>query len=109
MELLNQGEEESPEKIKGNFTPHKLEVKITKVFDKQIKFFIIQNKKLVAPKSLTAIDEQSFENLQDKDILHKAALLLRKSVLQAEKKKLPQLITVEDLKEGEICRYLKTY
>ncbi|GFU98407.1 transposable element Tc1 transposase [Trichonephila clavipes] len=34
----------------------------------------------------TAIDEQSFENLQDKDILHKAALLLRKSVLQAEKK-----------------------
>ncbi|GFW16545.1 hypothetical protein TNCV_2351691 [Trichonephila clavipes] len=102
MELLNQGEEDRPEKIKGNFTPHKLEIKITKVFDKQIKFFIIQNKKLVAPKSLTAIDEQSFEKLQDKDILHKAALLLRKSVLQAEKNKLRQLITVEDLKEGEM-------
>lgn len=102
MELLNESEEGNSGKIKGSFTPHNLEIKITKAFDKQIQFFIIQNKKLVAPKNLISIDEQSFEHLKDEDILHKAALLLRKSILQIERKMLPQLITAQHLTEGEV-------
>ncbi|CAH0730456.1 unnamed protein product, partial [Brenthis ino] len=86
MEILNESEEGNSTKNKGSFTPHNLEIKIIKAFDKQIKFFIIQNKKLVAPKNLISIDDQSFEYLKDEDILHKAALLLRKSILQTEKK-----------------------
>lgn len=45
MEILNESEEENSTKIKGSFTPHNLEIKIIKAFNKQIKFFIIQNKK----------------------------------------------------------------
>lgn len=79
-----------------NFTPHNLEPKLIKLFDKEIKFFIIENKKLVAPKHLISVDEQSYENLKNEDMLHKSALLLRKSILQIGKKKL-QHIKVQNL------------
>ncbi|CAG4952511.1 unnamed protein product [Parnassius apollo] len=58
---------------------------------------------LTAPMEETmAIDEKSFENLKDDDILLKAALLLIKSVLKAEKKKLPDNVTAKNLEEREI-------
>ncbi|CAH1110603.1 unnamed protein product [Psylliodes chrysocephalus] len=101
MELFKE-KEQNEEEIIGNFTPHNLETKLVKAFDKEVKFLIIQNKKLLAPKHLTTIDDQSFENLKDADILNKAALSLRKSILQAEKKKLPNDICVRDLQEGEV-------
>lgn len=64
---------------------------------------MIHNKKLLSPEHLTVINDQSFEKLKDEDILNKAALLLRKSVLQeAGKKKLPNDISVRDLQEGEV-------
>lgn len=101
MELFEESQIHS-EEIIGNFTPNNLENKIVKAFDKKIKFLIIQNKKILAPKHVTDIDDQSFENLKDENILHKAALLLRKSVLQVEKKNLPSNISVCDLQEGEV-------
>lgn len=61
----------------------------------------MQNKKLLAPKHLEIIDEQLYEHLKDEDVLHKAALLLRKSILKIEKKKLPQDVTATHLLEGE--------
>lgn len=42
------------------------------------------------------------EILKDEDILNKAALILRKSVLQVEKKNLPNNLSVQDLKAGEV-------
>lgn len=51
---------------------------------------------------MTAIDDAPFENLKDKDILQKAALLLRKSIMKIEKKKLPKNISTQYLKEGEV-------
>ena len=39
MDLLEESAAENCEEIPGNFTPHNLEVKIMKVFSKDIKFF----------------------------------------------------------------------
>lgn len=66
-----------------------------------INFVSVKNKKLLTPKNVTNIDDQSFETLKDEDILNTAALLLRKSVLRIKTNKLPQNVTVENLKKGE--------
>ncbi|GBP91551.1 hypothetical protein EVAR_66777_1 [Eumeta japonica] len=58
-----------------------------------------KNKKLIAPKHVSVIDEEFLNNLKDEDILNRAALILRKSVLQMEKKKLPNNLSVQDLKK----------
>lgn len=79
MDLFKESAAENSEEISGNFTPHNLENKIMKVFSKDIKFFSIRNKKILASKHITSIDDQSFENLKDENILNTAALLLRKS------------------------------
>lgn len=101
IELFKE-KEQNAEEMMGNFQPHNLETKIVKAFDKEVKFLIILNKKLLAPKHITSIDDQSFEHSKDEDILHKAALLLRKSILQVEKKNLPNDISVRDIQEGEV-------
>lgn len=86
----------------GNFTPQNLESKISKEFKKGIKFLIRQNKKLLVPKHVTAIDENLLETLKDEHTVNKAALILRKSVLQVQKKKLPSNLPVRELTEGEV-------
>lgn len=101
MELLNDEFENSKEAM-GNYAVHNLEDKIKKVFPKKIKFLMCHNKKLIAPKHVSVIDEELLNNLKDQDILNKAALILRKSVLQMEKKKLPSNLSVQDLKNGEV-------
>lgn len=101
IELFRE-EVENCEEVMGNFTPQNLESKINKEFKKEIKFFTCQNKKVVASKYITAIDESLLEILKDEDILNKAALILRKSVLEVEKKKLPNNVTVRELTEGEV-------
>lgn len=56
-------------------------------FDKEINFFLLQTKNFLAPKHVKSKDEQSYESLKYVDILHKAALLLKKkTALQIEKK-----------------------
>ncbi|CAH0721911.1 unnamed protein product, partial [Brenthis ino] len=101
LEFLEKNEEDT-EKVSSHFTPQHLEDKIVNSFSKEVKIFFIHNKKLLAPKYLKSIDDQSFESLQDEDILQKAALLLRKLVKQIPIKKLPENITVQNLKEGEV-------
>lgn len=81
-----------------NSASHNLENKINKVFMKKIKFLMCQNKKLLALKHVTVI----VEKLKDEDILNKAALILRKLVLQAKKTKLPSNLSVQNLKNGEV-------
>ncbi|KAK0179363.1 hypothetical protein PV327_005121 [Microctonus hyperodae] len=78
VELFNE-ELQNFEEVMGNFTPQNLENKINKEFKKEIKFLTCQNKKVVAPIHITAIDENLLETLRDEDILNKAALILRKS------------------------------
>lgn len=85
-QVLFNDEVENSKEVMGNFTPHNLETKINKVFMKEIKFIMCQNKKILAPKHVSVIDEELLNNLKGQDILNKAALILRKSVLQAEKK-----------------------
>ena len=98
MELFNEEFENSKE-VMGNYTTHNLEDKIKIVFTKEIKFLMCHNKKVLAPKHVSVIDEELLNNLKDQDILNKAALILRKSVLQIEKKKLPSCLSVQDLKK----------
>ncbi|KAK9872028.1 hypothetical protein WA026_015277 [Henosepilachna vigintioctopunctata] len=93
---------EDNEKVSSHFTPQHLEDKIIDSFSKEVKFFFIHNEKLLAPKYLISIDDQSFESLQDEDILQKAAFLLRKLVKHIPLKKLPENITLQNLKEGEV-------
>lgn len=85
------------------FTAHHLEEKILKKFSKDIKFFTIRNKKIIAPNYLQAIDDTIIENLQTENTLQKAALILRKLILQIEKNKLPtKNLTTEHLMSGEV-------
>ena len=98
MELFTEEFENSKE-VMGNYTTHNLEDKIKKVFTKEIKFLPCHNKKVLAPKHVSVIDEELLNNLKDQDIHNKAALILRKSVLQIEKKKLPSCLSVQDLKK----------
>ncbi|KAK9873497.1 hypothetical protein WA026_022909 [Henosepilachna vigintioctopunctata] len=72
------------------------------VFLKEIKFLMYQNKKLLVPEHNSVIDEDLSENLKTQEILNKAALVLKKSVLQAEKKKLPNKLSVQDLMNVEV-------
>lgn len=100
IQLLEKDEDTT--KVTGNFTPQHLEDKIVKSFKKEINCFFIHNKKLIAPKHLTTIDDESFEILKNQDILQKAALLLRQSVKEVQVNKLPTNVTVQNLKEGEV-------
>lgn len=61
--------------------------KITTIFCKIIIFFIICNKKTLVSNYIKAIGDTLLENLHSKNIFQKAALVLRKSILQTEKKK----------------------
>ncbi|GFR07011.1 hypothetical protein TNCT_628861 [Trichonephila clavata] len=95
--------EENSVEINSIFTAHHLEEKILKTFSKNIKFFTIRNKKLIAPNYLQAIDDTIFENLLTENTLQKAALILRKLILQMEKNKLPiKNITAQHLMSGEV-------
>lgn len=51
---------------------------------------------------MTVIDNTSFENLNDEDILQRAALHLRKSIMQIEMEILPKNISTQYFKEGEV-------
>lgn len=64
---------------------------------KNTKFIKHNNEKLLVPKHVTVVDEEFVQNLKDQDLLDKAALLLRKSVLQAETNKLPNNLTAQDM------------
>lgn len=101
MDLIEESTPDNAEKMSGNFTPQNLELKIMKAFSKEINFFSIGNKKILAPKHIISIDDDLFKYLKDEDILNSAALLLRKSVLNIKIDKLPRKITVEQLKKGE--------
>lgn len=95
--------------IMGNFTPQNLESKITKTFSKEIKFMMCQNKKLLAPKNISVIDEELLEIIKDQDIINKAALILRISVLKVDKKKLPNNLSVERTLKMVKFQCQKTY
>ena len=60
IELFNE-ELGNCEEVAGNFTPHNLEDKINKVFTKDVKFLMCQNKKLLVPKHVSVIDEKLLE------------------------------------------------
>lgn len=101
--------EENSVEMNSTFTAHHLEEKIMKVFSKDIKFFIVNNKKVSAPKYLQAVDDTIFENLQTENILQKAALLLRKSILKIEKKNCLSRIFQQNIQCQEKYRYHNNY
>lgn len=103
IDLLQNRLKENSMDMTGIFTAHHLEEKILKIFSKDIKFFNIRNKKIIAPKYLQAIDDSILDNLQTENILRKSALILRKLILQIEKNKIPtKKITSEHLISGEV-------
>lgn len=101
VDLLEKVSVEHSDKIDVTFTPQHLEDKIIKILSQQIKFFTTHNKKVIAPNHLRAIDDEVFENLKDEDILQRAALLLRNSILEIKKKPLPDIISTQHLIDGE--------
>lgn len=86
MELIEENDEENSRQIKANFSPYNLELKIIKLFNNGIKFFITKNKKLLAPNFFMSIDEQSIMKIC-KMTDYTVSLLLTKSVLQVDKEK----------------------
>ena len=103
MESLDKILQDNSVEIDMSFTVQHLEVKIMKVFSNDIQLFTIRKKKILAPKYLEAIGDTVLENLQSENILQKSALILRKLVLQIEKRKLPSNnITAQHLMSGEV-------
>lgn len=86
IDLLKKIFQENSVEIDPTFTAHHLEEKLTKIFSKDIKFFTVRNKKIIAPKYLQAVDKTLLENLQTENILQKSPLILRKLVLGIIKK-----------------------
>ncbi|CAG5073423.1 Protein of unknown function [Cotesia congregata] len=80
---------------KANF-----ESKIKKHYEGQLKFSIFPNKKIVGPID-RVIDENLYSLLEEKSILHSAALILRQKIFEIEKQALPEEIKTEDLLKGE--------
>ncbi|KAK0076989.1 hypothetical protein PV326_010377, partial [Microctonus aethiopoides] len=80
---------------KANF-----ESKLKKHYEGQLKFSIFHNKKIVGPID-REIDENIYSLLEEKSILHNAALILRGKILDIDQKTLPEKITTSDLLKGE--------
>lgn len=84
------------------FTSQHLEQKILTTFNKKIKIIIMRNKKIVTSKrDNVALDEIEFQNIQNSDILQRAALLLRQDIMKIETNKFPEKLSEQHLINGE--------
>lgn len=83
-------------------TSHYLEEKISIKFTDQIHILQSNNKKVLAPKGITTIDDSLLTHLEDMDILQAAASILRNEIMTINKSKLPDsLNSSKQLIEGE--------
>lgn len=67
---------------------------------KMTKIMSMHNKRIFMPKN-RAIDDSLFSLLKETDILQKAALILRRKILNIKKKQLPENLKTTDLLTGE--------
>lgn len=77
-----------------------LESKIKKRYEGQLKFSIFHNKKIVGPINREIV-ENLYSLLEEKSILHSAALILRQKIFDIERQALPEEIKTADLLKGE--------
>lgn len=82
------------------FTKH-IASRLENFFKKEIKIITVNDRSIVAPrgKTITLVEEQK---INDEDLLNRAALLLRKKILQSPPTKLEGKIYSQDLLKGEI-------
>ena len=57
----------------------------------------MRKKEIVAPNHHVPLDEIEFQNMQNTDILQRAALLLRQNIMEMETNKFPENLTVQHL------------
>lgn len=83
------------------FTNQNLLEKLEKSFGDKIEIIQIQKKKkLVAPRGGCILNDETICDLFEKDLLSRAAMILRKKILSI-KKKLPENLKVTDIIKGE--------
>ncbi|CAH2096461.1 unnamed protein product [Euphydryas editha] len=82
-------------------TDHRMLEKLKQHFEDDISVVLMHNKKIISPRETTAITEEIFTDLQDSADIQRAALILRKKILNITKKPLPSDIKLNDLIAGE--------
>ncbi|XP_011858812.1 PREDICTED: uncharacterized protein LOC105556339, partial [Vollenhovia emeryi] len=86
----------SPKQFHSNY----LETKLLGTFKNKITVILHKKQKVIVPFG-ESFSTDDLDKLDDFDIIQKAALLLRAKILQIERRKLPDNVTVENLSDGE--------
>ncbi|KAK0180597.1 hypothetical protein PV327_002963 [Microctonus hyperodae] len=86
----------------NSITNHALESKIVKHFQRKIKIVIKHKHKIIMHTDCNLIEDNDLINgLEENDLIDKAALILRKLILNIEPFKLSDTIKTQDLMKGE--------
>lgn len=92
---------ELPDCTKDLFSSHHIEEKLLQTFKNEIKIITIKQKKIIKPFKGQIIEEEEFTELEDTDIIERAALILRQQILKMDPHKIPDEMTTDDLIKGE--------
>ncbi|CAG9760201.1 unnamed protein product [Ceutorhynchus assimilis] len=95
-------EEVRDSKISPNtFSTRYLEERLLKTYPKGISVIQNNRRKIVKPYTGVVLKDSDFSLMQDEEIVQKAAVILRRSIRELEKKSIPEKISVSDLINGE--------
>lgn len=85
----------------NTFCTRYLEERLVKKYPKGISVIQNNKRKIVKPYTGVVLKDSDFSLLQDEEIVQKAAVILRRSIRELEKKPIPEKILVSDLMNGE--------
>ncbi|CAH0562925.1 unnamed protein product [Brassicogethes aeneus] len=92
---------ELPKCTKDIFSSHHIEKKLLQTFKNQIKIITIKHKKIVKTYQGHILEDQEFTELENTDIIERAALILRQQILNMDPDRIPDEMTADDLIKGE--------
>ncbi|GBP70317.1 Chimeric ERCC6-PGBD3 protein [Eumeta japonica] len=84
------------------FSSRHLEKKLLVTFNAEIKIIFSNNKKYIAPYAGHIVSNQEFsKNIETRQAIYNIGQIIRREIINADKTKLPEDITVQDLIRGE--------
>ncbi|CAG9771355.1 unnamed protein product [Ceutorhynchus assimilis] len=85
----------------NTFYTRYLEERLLKTYPKGISVIQNNRRKIVKPYTGVVLKDSDFSLMQDEEIVQKAAVILRRSIRELEKRSIPEKISVPDLINGE--------
>ncbi|XP_031327663.1 uncharacterized protein LOC116159137 [Photinus pyralis] len=84
------------------FSSRHLEKKLLVTFNAEIKIIFSDNKKYIAPYAGHIVSNQEFfKNIETRQVIYNIGQIIRREIINVDKTKLPEDITVQDLIRGE--------